>query len=310
MKNALLGNQSPATQLIFSILLIIACFMVTLILGILIAILVFKVDLFNSLSLLNNYSDPKAVSLLKYLQIVQSFGLFIIPPLLAGFLFERNTAAYLRINRSTRPLVYLITLVIMFASLPVVNWMLAVNEAMRLPQFLGGVEHWMKATEEEASKLTEAFLNTGTTGGFLVNMLMIAILPAVGEEFLFRGLIQRLLAEWTKNIHVAIFLSALLFGAMHMQFYGIFPRMMLGVLFGYLFWWTGSIWIPVFAHFVNNASAVVAAFLANRKIIGTGYEDFGSTDNLLLIAASALFTGILMFIIYRIEKNRQSGMLP
>ncbi|MEI6455450.1 MAG: CPBP family intramembrane glutamic endopeptidase [bacterium] len=302
MKNALLGNQSPVTRLVFSILLIISSFLVTFLIGLLLAGPLFGVDLFSSLEILTDYSNPQAISLLKYLQIVQSIGLFIIPPLLAGFFFERNTLKYLRIDKPSRPIIYLFTIAIMFAALPIVNWMVAVNEGMKLPQFLEGMENWMKSTEEEAARLTEAFMNVKTTGGFLVNLLMIAVLPAIGEEFLFRGLLQRLFAEWTKNIHIAIFLGALLFGAMHMQFYGIFPRMMLGVLFGYLFYWTGSIWIPVFAHFINNASAVIVAFLANRGAISSGYEDFGSTNNIFLIIGSALITGMILLIIYRIEK--------
>jgi membrane protease YdiL (CAAX protease family) len=299
MKNALLGNQSPVTQLVFSILLIISCFLTTFLLGILLAIPLFGVDLFSSFSALGNYSDPKSLMLLKYLQIVQSFGLFILPPLLAGFFFERSAAGYLKMDRPSRPLIYLITFAIMFAALPLVNWMVAVNEGMQLPPALRGVEAWMKSAEEEAAKLTEAFLNTGTAGGFLLNLLMIAILPAIGEEFLFRGLLQRIFAEWTKNIHVAIFISALLFGAMHMQFYGIFPRMMLGVLFGYLFYWSGSIWVPVFAHFINNASAVIVAFLSGTGAISSGYEDFGSTDNVFIILLSAAATGLLLFFVQK-----------
>lgn len=304
MKTPLLGNQSPLTRLIFTILLTISCFLVTFILGILLANPVFKVDLFNSFPAINDYSDPSTIKLLKYLQIVQSFGLFIIPPLLAGYFFERNSIAYLKIDRSSRPLIYLLVLVIMFAALPLINEMVLFNEAMRLPEFFKGVEDWMRSMENEAAKLTEAFMKTNSTEGFIVNMIMIAVLPAIGEEFLFRGLLQRLFNEWIKNIHIAIFIAAFLFGAMHLQFYGILPRMMLGVLFGYLFYWSGSIWIPVFAHFINNASAVIVAYLANRQVISSGYESFGSTDNIFLLIGSIVFTGILLILVFRLERTR------
>jgi len=304
MKTPLLGNQSPLTRLIFTILLTISCFLVTFILGILLANPVFKVDLFNSFPAINDYSDPSTINLLKYLQIIQSFGLFIIPPLLAGYFFERNSIAYLKINRSSRPLIYLLVLVIMFAALPLINEMVLFNEAMRLPEFFKGVEDWMRSMENEAAQLTDAFMKTNSTEGFIVNMIMIAVLPAIGEEFLFRGLLQRLFNEWIKNIHIAIFIAAFLFGAMHLQFYGILPRMMLGVLFGYLFYWSGSIWIPVFAHFINNASAVIVAYLANRQVISSGYESFGSTDNIFLLIGSIVFTGILLILVFRLERTR------
>jgi len=306
MKTPLLGNQSPLTRLVFTILLTISCFLVTFILGVLFAIPLFNVNLFISFTVIEDYSNPLAISLLKYLQIIQSIGLFIIPPILAGYFFERNSLDYLRIDKPSKPLIYLLTLAIMFVSLPLINWMVVFNEGMRLPELLRGMEEWMMSTEDEATKLTEVFMNVNSLGGFTINLIMIAILPAIGEEFLFRGLLQRLFNEWLKNIHIAIFISALLFSAMHIQFYGILPRMMLGVLFGYLFFWTGSIWVPVFAHFINNASAVIISYLANKEIISVGYEDFGATDNLFFIIGSLVFTGFLLILIYRIEKTRHN----
>jgi len=307
MKTALFGNQSPVTRLIFAILLIISSFLVTFILGVLLAIPIFNVDLFNSFAAISDYSNPLTIALLKYLQIIQSFGLFILPPILAGYFFEKNSIGYLKINQSSKPLIYFLVLVVMFAALPLINGMVSFNEEMRLPEFFKGIENWMRSTEDEAARLTEAFMKVNSAGGFVINMIMIAILPAIGEEFLFRGLLQRLFNEWIKNIHIAIFIAAFLFGAMHLQFYGILPRMMLGVLFGYLFYWSGSIWIPVFAHFVNNASAVIISYLATRGLISGGYEDFGATDNLFLIAGSFVFTGVLLILVYRIGRDRHHG---
>jgi len=309
MKTPLLGSQSPLTRIVFTVLLTISCFLIFFIIGILLAIPLFNVNLFNSFTSITDYSDPATVNLLKYLQIIQSLGLFIIPPLLAGYFFERDSIGYLRIDKPSRLLIYLLTIVIMFAVLPVINWMVVVNEGMHLPEFLKGVESWMISTEAEATKLTETFMEIKSLGGLTVNLIMIALLPAIGEEFMFRGLIQRLFNELFKNIHIAIFISALLFGAMHLQFYGILPRMMLGVLFGYLFYWTGSIWIPVFAHFVNNASAVIISFMATKGTISAGYEDFGATDNLFLITGSLVFTGCLLFVIYKIEKTRRDFLI-
>lgn len=187
----------------------------------------------------------------------------------------------------------------MFAALPLINWMVTVNEMMKLPVSLKGMEEWMQAAEQEAAKLTAVFLNVKSPGGFLVNMLMIAILPAIGEELMFRGLIQRLLKDWLKNIHVAVFISALLFAAMHLQFYGFLPRMALGVLFGYLFYWTGTLWVPIFAHFVNNAAAVIVSYMSQTGTIKGNYENFGSTENAGYLIASLAVGGILLFLIYR-----------
>jgi hypothetical protein len=186
--------------------------------------------------------------------------------------------------------------------------MVTVNDMMKLPDFLNGLEAWMKTMEEEAEKLTRAFMQMPTPGAFLFNMFMIALLPAIGEEFMFRGLIQRLFKEWLGNIHVAIFLSALLFSAMHMQFYGFLPRMVLGIVFGYLFYWSGSIWIPVFAHFIQNGLVVMVTYLGENGIIYGDYENFGTSNNVYILLMSALFVSALLYLLYRWRSQSTNGV--
>ena len=300
-KPPILGSLTPVTRLLFSILLVISCFAITFFIGMLLAGPIFGVNAINIMSLLGDYNNPKAVMVLQYLQVLQSFGLFIFPALLAGFFFERSATGYLLLNKGSRWQIYLVTLVLMFVALPFINEMVSLNEMMKLPGYLKGMEDWMKSAEAEATRLTETFMKMPTPGAFLFNMVMIALLPAIGEELMFRGLLQRLLKDWLKNVHAAIFISAFFFSAMHMQFYGFIPRMMLGVLFGYLFYWSNSIWVPVFAHFINNGAVVIIAYLGQRGIVSGDYENFGSTDNLILILASMAMTGASLWLIYRLK---------
>ena len=302
-KQPILESLTPFTRLLFSILLIIACFAISFFIGLLLAGPLFGVHMKDLIAAMSDFSDANTIRLLQYFQVIQSFGLFIFPALLAGFFFDRNSFRYLGIDQPSGWLVYLITLVLMFAFLPFINWMVSVNEAMKLPEFLKGVEDWMKITEDEAAKLTEAFMKMPTFGSLLFNLVMIAMLPAIGEEFMFRGLLQRLFKEWLGNIHVAIFVSAFLFSALHMQFYGFFPRMMLGIIFGYLFYWSGSLWVPICAHFINNGAAVIFAYLCQHGILSGDYENFGATDNVLLIVLSGVAVAGLMFLIYRIRPH-------
>ncbi|MCK4638890.1 MAG: CPBP family intramembrane metalloprotease, partial [Bacteroidales bacterium] len=144
--------------------------------------------------------------------------------------------------------------------------------------------------------------------GFLFNILMIAIIPGIGEEFLFRGVLLRLLKEWTKNIHWAVFISAVLFSAFHLQFYGFLPRLMLGILLGYMFVWTGSIWVPIFIHFINNAAAVIFVYIVNKSKLETNLESFGATDNLWLIIGSFLIVAVLLTVIYKKRGNIQNDI--
>ena len=299
MKQALLGNLTPFSRLIFIVALTFSCFIITFFLALLLALPVYHVNLKDILEILNQEDNPTAIALLKYFQVTQSIGLFIIPAFLAGYFFERNSLRYLHADRTSNSGIFLIAFLLMFVSLPFINWLVSVNEMMKLPAYLKGLEDWMKNAEDQAGKLTDTFLRGKSFGNFLFNIFMIGILPAIGEEFMFRGILQRLLKDLLKNIHVAIFITGFLFGAMHMQFYGLLPRMILGVIFGYLFYWSGSIWVPVFAHFINNSGAIVVSWLSNIGLISQKYQDFGSTGNMVFIILSFLMTVSCLFMVYR-----------
>ncbi len=295
----LLRDLSPLARILFAGLLAISSFAILFLLGMVLAGPLFGVGLQELTTSLSDAGDPKTLRLLEFFQCIQAVGLFIMPALLAAFLFARNPWPFLGMDKGFDGITALLAMALMVASMPVVNWMITANEAMQLPGFLKGVEEWMKSAEEQAGKLTDSFMEMPTFGSFLFNMVMIGVLPAVGEELLFRGLLQRLFRDWLKSPHAAIFLAAFLFSAMHLQFYGFLPRFALGLMFGYLYLWTGSLWVPIFAHFLNNGSAVAVAWLGQSGILHGNYKEFGSTDNPLWIAAGAVLTAILLFTVYR-----------
>jgi hypothetical protein len=302
-KQPILESLTPFTRILFSVLLVISCFSALFLIGILLAGPLFGIGMNDIISSLSDFSNVKTIRVLQYFQVIQSFGLFIFPALLAGWFFERSSIRYLSLGKPSRWLVFVVTLALMFVFLPFLNWTVALNESMQLPGFLKGIEEWMKTAEEEAAQLTEAFMIMPTFGTFLFNMVMIAVLPAIGEEFMFRGLLQRLLKEWLGSVHLAIIISAFFFSAMHMQFYGFFPRMMLGIMFGYMFYWSGSLWVPVWAHFINNGAAVTFAFLSQHGYVGGNYENFGATDNVYIILLSGFALLVLLWFIYRLKPD-------
>jgi membrane protease YdiL (CAAX protease family) len=133
---------------------------------------------------------------------------------------------------------------------------------------------------------------------------MIALIPALGEEFLFRGTVQRIFAEWFRSEHLAIWAAALLFSLMHYQFLGLIPRVMLGALFGYLFAWTGSIWVAVLAHFVNNGLAVVYYYCFFRGNVEVEPDHIGMEENaVIMIIASVVLTILLLAVIQQQRKG-------
>jgi uncharacterized protein len=308
MKNAWLSHLTPFAKIVFVLMLIIIGLMLALIAGIGLAMAQCGGDMAKAIQLLSDSGDPATIPLLKGLQIIQSILLFIIPALVAALLFNRDVSGYFGLNRSNPVTIFFFIFIIMIVSMPIINWMVSVNEMMKLPAALSGIEKWMKDAEDQAAQITEQFLDVHTLGGFAVNMFMIAVIPAIGEELLFRGVFQRLFGEWFRNIHIGIFVSALLFAAVHLQFYGFLPRMMLGVMFGYIYVWTRSIWAPMLAHFLNNGAAVAVSYLSNKGLIRANYDTFGSTDNAFLIIGSAVFTGMLLYAVFIFSRKRETSL--
>jgi membrane protease YdiL (CAAX protease family) len=284
----------------FSIFVVIATFLAFMVVSLMIAIPFFGVDVMLSITNISDLSNPETLRILKYFQVVQSIGVFIIPPFILGWLFHGQVAEYLSLNKPVNFASVLLVLLLSFAASPFINFIGEMNANMQLPDWLSGVENWMKNAEENAAELTEAFLKVDSFGGLFFNIFMVAFLPAIGEELLFRGVIQRIFINWTKNIHWGIWITAILFSAMHMQFYGFVPRMFLGVLFGYLLVWSGSMWLPIIAHFINNGVAVIAMYMIDRKLLTPDIEEIGSTtDSYYMAAISFVLIVVFMFMIKR-----------
>ena len=224
--------------------------------------------------------------LLKVSQGISSTMMFIVPPIV-----------YYCLSRKEQPMTALGFRKIyrlMFVSLPITNQLSTWNEGLKLSGTMQRIENWMKTLEESAATLTEKMLKVETVGGLLFNLLIIALIPAIGEELTFRGILQQSLTRSMKNPHVAIILSAAIFSFIHFQFYGFLPRMFLGILLGYMFYVSGSIWTSITMHFVNNGTAVVLYYLNNKETINIDADHFGETQSVWILFGSALLTSGLI----------------
>lgn len=181
----------------------------------------------------------------------------------------------------------------------IVEW----NAEMHFPEFLRGFEQWARQKEDLAAELTTFMTRFNSTGEFLIALLVIAIIPAIGEELVFRGLIQQKLSGLSGNPHVAIWLAAIIFSAFHLQFFGFLPRILLGALFGYLYFWSGNLTIAMFAHFVNNAFALFSLYFYQQ-----GSMEFNPEEVKALpwsaVAVSALLTVGLLYYFKNYYKDR------
>lgn len=301
-----LKDKSIVFKISTLVLIIAISLLLVMVIGILLAIPFFGTSLLKNFNAMNDFSDNTTIAFLKYIQVINQIGVFILPALLYGYLENRNACTYLKIDRKPGISLLFISILLIIAFIPAVNAMVWLNEQMNLPTFMKGIEDWMRESEDKTNLLTEAFLNVNTLGGLIINLLIIGFLAALGEEFLFRGVILRLFSDVLKNTHLAVILSAILFSAFHMQFYGFLPRAALGILFGYIYVWSGSLWIPIILHFIFNGTTVVVAYLFQNGLISTDVESFGVTDNVFIISASFIFTFLFLWIIYR---NRRDAIL-
>ncbi len=260
--------------------------------------LLFDIDFSDLSSFLSDYSIPKSVNALKFLQLFTSVGLFILPPLL----FTYFTGFQLQLLRKINKQNVLLVIAIMLITNPFVAYLMQWNQGLNLPDFLEAVQRWMEASEQKAMQLTEAFLAMNSMGDLLINLFLIAIIPAIGEELLFRGVLQQLFAKWTGKIHLSIFISAFLFSAVHLQFFGFFPRFVLGIILGYMFYWSKNLWLPILAHFTNNALAIIFTyqFIADKIQI-----DFLNEETQVNISAALISFLAVTLLMYLLRRHNQ-----
>jgi membrane protease YdiL (CAAX protease family) len=294
MRKSLLEGSSPFTMLVFTAFAMIACALLFMFIGLLFAPLVVGIPLPEIITLTANGDMINHIALLRYMQTLQGITLFIIPAFFLGYLFSANVVAYFALRKLFPIRWLLFAFFVLVTAIPFINMLAALNELIVFPKSLSWLESTFRATEDNAREITERFLDVSNIGGLMCNIFMIALIPAIGEELIFRGILQKIFVRWTGNVHAAIIISAFLFSAMHLQFYGLFPRWLLGVGFGYLLVWSGSIWLPIFAHFVNNAMAVIVMYLSNKGHLPEKISDYGATWDAIPITIAMTAVCILL----------------
>ena len=228
-------------------------------------------------------------------QGLSSLFMFVVPPVVYYFITRKVRPMHGLGFRSLAHPWWLIFLgvAVMFVSIPFTSQLTLWNENMSFGSAFAKLEAYLKSMEETARAATEKMLNVDTFGGLLLNLLIIALIPALGEEMTFRGVLQQSLTR-KMNPHVSIWLSAAIFSFIHFQFYGFLPRMFLGVLLGYMFHITGSLWTSIAMHFVNNGTAVMLYYLNNKGILDVDVEHFGALENPWFVGLSAVVTAGLI----------------
>ena len=238
---------------------------------------------------------------LKLLQLLQSIGLFILPPFFLAYLFYDKPTEALHLNKKISVKNSLLVVVVMILIIPIINLLTSWNQALVLPKALHEIEQWMRMAESETAVLTEKMVQVHGIPALFYNLFLMAFLPAIGEELFFRGTIQSFFAQ--KNTHKAIWITAFIFSTIHFQFYGFLPRLLLGAFFGYLLVKSGSLWLPIIGHFTNNAMAIIFYYLKYN-----GYQSFDvdklGTDDTLWVNVLVCIVLISAGIIYKSSQRK------
>ena len=236
---------------------------------------------------------------LKLMQLIQSIGIFVLPPFVLAYLCSNNTTEFLHFDRQINLLVILFVVLFMILIVPFINLSGDLNQRLVLPKALAGLESMMKAYESQATQLTEKLLNVHNLPALFFNIFLIAIIPALGEELFFRGAIQGVLQQKI-NAKAAIWITAIVFSAIHFQFYGFVPRMLLGAFLGYLLVWSGNLWLSIAAHFTNNVLAIIFYYMKTNGYKIFDIDTIGTGDTLWIGCFSGLFAvfGFYFFMRY------------
>lgn len=243
---------------------------------------------------------PERAAVILWMNNASQCGSFLFPVVLFVFLFGKNNLTPFRLKLP----------IWVFIAAPL--WVIASNGVIDLVSQLNTLlipegsllERLFKPAEEQGNALISLFLKKETGLSLSLILLSMAIIPALCEELLFRGLLQPLLVRVTGKKHLAIWVTAALFSFIHFQFYGFLPRMVLGALLGYLVIWTQSIWPAILAHFTNNALAVVLFYQNGEQLT----PPTPSTNDMGIYLSSILLTAGLGWFFYRNRIEKPTGL--
>jgi len=238
---------------------------------------------------------------LQIMQICNQIVGFLLPPLAYVALVKEEPLNYLGFKKL--PSWSLLGIVAMFTVIPfnatVAEW----NDSITFPESMAGIETLLRNLNELNEATSEKLMNGSN---LIVALLIFGALAAISEELLFRSVIQKAFVKVFRNAHVGIIVTSLVFSAFHGDFFGFLPRFVYGLMLGYIFYISGSIWASILMHFANNSTIVILEYINNRGIINIDVDNFGNTDNMFLMVLSLVVTVTIFIICNRFSKRQDA----
>lgn len=290
-----LDDQTPVNQLIISFLIVVLAGSIFFLIFLFAGSFFFSTDASSMLSIPGADAGIREISILKYVQASQHIALFVLPVIIITFLMRKGNISFLKTDRMPGYPQVIMVILLAITILPLTTYTGILNSRMDLPGWLSGVEEWMKMKEDTAGDLTGLLIQSSGAGGLIINIIVLAALPALGEEMLFRGVLQQILSRVFRSGYAGIWITAIIFSTIHLQFYGFLPRLILGLIFGYTFFWSGNLWIAVLAHFINNAIPVFISSFMGWKELGDKASELTEKQALLPLVPVIVSFGILYY---------------
>ncbi|HZF64796.1 MAG TPA: type II CAAX endopeptidase family protein [Chitinophagaceae bacterium] len=239
--------------------------------------------------------DIKSPGMLTYVRgmlLIQFLGLFVIPSLLFAYFSDPAPLDYIGLNRNPKAIYWIAGIAVLLFAIPLVEYTGLINRKINF----GGAQQWMKSMEDEAAQQIKFMLGRRNIGELISNVIFIAVFAGVGEELFFRGVLQRLFIKACKHAWLGIIVTAILFSALHIQFFGFIPRLLLGILLGALYWYSGSLWPSIIAHFVYDAFFIVLSYFQPQFLENTEATLFNEPARTILALVSAVIVGLLIWV--------------
>ena len=307
MKGFIPQNTHPVNYIMLLLLYMLGGFFVGNFVSLVVMYFGYGIGLTELASVVQNPAAyPQGKEAVNIFQGISHLCAFTLAPLALILSVGFSFSEYFSPQRTVPLGLLLLSGLLIIAIMPANSWVIDVNTKMDLPEFLSGFENWAKAKEDSLKELTQYLTKFNSVGELVLGLLIFALIPAIGEELVFRGIVQKQLIRWIKNPHAGIWVTAIIFGAIHLQFYGMLPRTLLGALLGYLYWWSGNIWVPILGHFMNNGFTVFMLYLVQQRNIDFDVE---STEAMPVstILFSLLVTALLLTFLQRQCKAYQTS---
>jgi uncharacterized protein len=298
MNHPYLRNLSPGVQLLAFMLISLCVIILCAFMAMPLVKMITGIDMTLDPEALGRYEEEGVLTANRILVFFNQLGLFLIPAFIFSKLVSYPVEDFLHTRKRTELKTVLIIVIAVISSLALTNFLYYLNKMLELPESMSGVEVQIRRMEEQSDLFFNATLSEPGVFSMILNLFLLAFIPALAEEFFFRGVLQRLFSKILNNPHIAIWVAAFVFSFMHLQFYGFLPRFMYGLLLGYIFFWTKNIWYNVLFHFLNNSIAVVLYILIREEKVDAAVDSYsGSLNEVIPLILSILILAGSMWLI-------------